>query len=301
MPVLTKAYMTDALQICDALGGHWHGRYGLAYCPAHPNTRTPALSLKDGDDGTLLVYCHAGCAGTEVLAALRARGLLVGLSDWQPDPREIERRKADEVSEHRRRIELARRCWSEAGPISGTLAERYLRARDITCPLPPTLRFHPTCWHGPTAAKVPALVAAVVIDRELFGIHRTYLAEPGFKAFDVGAKLMLGRCTGGAVRLSDGPGVLLVCEGIETGLSLLSGLPDSRPRIWAALSASGMAGLILPRQPGELVLAPDGDAPGCEAANKLAGRAYATGWRVRTMRCPDGRDWNDVLIEESAV
>ena len=67
-----------------------------------------------------------------------------------------------------------------------------------------------------------------------------------------------------------GLGVLLVAEGIETGLSLLSGITKSRPRIWAALSTSGVAGLILPREPGEMVLAPDGDAAGRKAARKLA-------------------------------
>ena len=293
--------MTDARTITAALGGRWHGRSGLAYCPAHPNTKTPALSLKNGDDGKLLVHCFAGCDGADVLAALRARGLLAGHSDWRPDPREIERRKAEEDAERQRRTELARRCWAEAGPIERTLAARYLKARNITCDLPPTLRFHPNCWHGPTAKKLPAMVAAVSIGRKIVGVHRTYLAEPGVKAFGQESKLMLGRCAGGAVRLSDGLGPLLIAEGIETGLALLTGLPDSRPRTWAALSTSGVAGLILPRQPGELVLAPDGDAPGREAARKLADRAYAAGWRVRTMRCPDRRDWADMLIEETAA
>ncbi len=32
--------------------------------------------------------------------------------------------------------------------------------------------------------------------------------------------MMLGRCAGGAVRLSDGLGPLLIAEGIETGLTL---------------------------------------------------------------------------------
>ncbi len=290
----------NARTICAALGGRWHGSYGLAFCPAHPNTKTPALSLTDGSDGKLLVCCHAGCDGVDVLAALRAHGLLAGHSDWRPDPREIERREVDEDAERRRRIELARRCWAEAGPIGGTLAERYLSARGITCDLPPTLRFHPACWHGPTARKVPAMVAAVSIGRKVVGVHRTYLAEPGAKAFTENAKMMLGRCAGGAVRLSGGPGALVVAEGVETGLSLLSGLQDVGPRVWAALSTSGMAGLVLPPDPGELVLAPDGDAPGREAANKLAACACAAGWRVRIMRCLDGSDWNDLAHEVAA-
>ncbi len=44
----------DAREICKALGGHWHGPYGLAFCPAHKNIRTPALSLSDGSDDKLL-------------------------------------------------------------------------------------------------------------------------------------------------------------------------------------------------------------------------------------------------------
>ena len=157
--------MTDARTITAALGGHWHGSYGLAFCPCHENTRTPALSIKNGDDGKLLVHCFAGCDGVDVLAALRARGFLEGRSDWRPDPREIEGRKADDEAERQRRIDQARRCWAEAGPIEETLAKKYLLMRGITCDLPPTLKFHPRCWHSPTAAKVPAMVAAVVVDR----------------------------------------------------------------------------------------------------------------------------------------
>ncbi len=292
--------MADACALTEALGGRWHGWYGLAYCPAHQNTKTPSLSLKDGRDGKLLVHCFAGCTGRDVLSAMRARGILAGRSDWKPDSQEMERRAALEEADHRRRIDQARRCWAEAGPISGTLAEQYLRARGITCQLSSALRYHLRCWHGPTASKVPALVAAVSIGRKITGVHRTYLAEPAVKAFEDGAKLMLGCCSGGAVRLSGGPGPLVVAEGIETGLSLLSGLQDASPRVWAALSTSGMVGLVLPRNPGELVLAPDGDAPGREAANKLADRAAIAGWQVRVMDCPDGSDWNDVESEVAA-
>ena len=89
-------------------------------------------------------------------------------------------------------------------------------------------------------------------------------------------------------------------KGIETGLSLLSGLQDARPRVWAALSTSGMSGLVLPRDPHELVLAPDGDDPGRKAARKLAERASAAGWHVRIMTCPDGADWNDISSEVAA-
>ena len=56
-----------------------------------------------------------------------------------------------------------------------------------------------------------------------------------------------------------------------------------------------MKSLHLPEHPGELVIAPDGYAVGREAAQVLAHRAYALGWRVSLLPTPDGYDWNDVL------
>ncbi len=292
--------MTDARTICDALGGDWYGDYGRAFCPAHPNTDTPALSVTNAPNGKLLVHCFTGCSWQDVFTGLRKRGLLAGHSDWKPDPRKTKIRKAEDEAKRSHYVELARQCWTQGEPISGTLGERYLRARGITCDLPSTLHFDKDCWHGPTASKVPAMVATVVIGGELVGVHRTFLAEPGIKAFAKNSKLMLGPCAGGAVHLSDGHGPLVVAEGIETGLSVLSALSDISPRVWAALGTNGMIGLVLPRQPGELIIAPDGDAPGRDAAKKLADRATIAGWQVRITHCPDGCDWNDLAREVAA-
>jgi hypothetical protein len=54
--------MNDARTVTIALRGRWYRSYGLAFCPAHLNGRTPALSLADGEDGRLLAKCHAGCS-----------------------------------------------------------------------------------------------------------------------------------------------------------------------------------------------------------------------------------------------
>ena len=111
-------------------------------------------------------------------------------------------------------------AWGGAQPIGGTLAERYLRGRGIACTLPQTLRFHPACWH-PSAKRLPALVA-MVEGSDRFAVHRTYLAEPGRKTEVEPAKAMLGAVAGGTVQLVECLGPLVVAEGIETGLSLLS-------------------------------------------------------------------------------
>ena len=305
--------MSDAQTITRALGGRWHGAYGTACCPAHED-RHPSLSLRDGRDGRLLAYCHAGCDWTAVADALRGLGHLPGRGE-APAPLDPARRRAREREgrqEARRRAEQALRCWQGTRPLAGTPAEAYLRGRGITGPLPRTLRFHPACWHGPTARRRPALVALVegapaAHGAPSFAVHRTYLTRQGRKiAPPEDAKMMLGATLGGAVRLRGEPredAPLVVAEGIETALSLRQGAAGpigAYARLWAALSTSNLAGLVLPPRPGRLVIAADGDEAGHRAAHALADRARALGWRARLLAAPEGLDWNDVLMEAVA-
>lgn len=292
--------MTDARTVTLALGGRWWGCYGLAFCPAHDNTRTPALSLAQGRGGALLAHCHAGCTFYEIVAALRGRDMLDARRATEPDPQEIARRQVAERAAAERRVRKAQRVWDEAAPVRGTLAERYLRGRGIRSALPDTLRFHADCWHGPTARRYPALVARVDRPDGFGAVHRTYLTQDGAKADVDDPKMALGVCAGGAVRLSDGPGPLVACEGIETGLSLLDGLRGRCGGVWACLGTSGLGGLRWPAGSRELVIAADGDEPGREAAKALAARAAAAGLHVRIMAAPDGKDWNDVACEVAA-
>ena len=284
----------DAREITEALGGRWHGGYGVCRCPAHDDRR-PSLSLSDGHDGRLLVHCHAGCDFRNVRDALRGLGLIEGSGrTYRPDPAETARRRAEEQARVEKRVRQAKATWVETEPITGTVADAYLRNRSIVSPLPPTLRFHPSCWHQ-TARRLPALVAAVELGEEIVAVHRTYLEEPGRKADVDPVKAMLGAVAGGAVRLSGGSGPLVVAEGIETALSILDRLAGAPARVWAALSTSGVAGLELPQPAGELVVAPDPDASGWKAAEALADRAYRSGWRVQMFPPPAaGQDWNDV-------
>ena len=287
--------MMGAEHITRALRGKWYQRYGLAFCPAHGNTRTPALRLANGDGGRLLALCSAGCSFAEVLDALRGLGLAEGRGvHVLPDAAALARRRAADDAEAIKREAQAVAVWREAVPIRITLAETYLRHRGITCDLPDTLRYHAACWH-PSARRFPAMIGLVEGSRRM-AVHRTYLREDGRgKADATPEKAMLGAVAGGAVRLSDGGGVLVVAEGIETALSLASGLLRGPATIWAALSTSGMRCLRLPACPGRLIVATDGEAAGRAAGNALAERAAALGWTVSLLPAPDRRDWNDVL------
>ena len=288
--------MTDARTLTQALRGKWYRRYGLAFCPAHQNTRTPALSLANGDDGRLLASCKAGCSFGSVLTALRGLGLIEGGGAFvAPDPAQQARRMAEERAEADKRAAQAQRLWEGAAPISGTLVETYLRARGITAPLPDSLRFDPSCWHA-TARRFPAMVAKVE-GAGRFAVHRTYLRDDGTGKADVDpAKAMLGAVAGGAVRLSEASGPLVLAEGIETALSLASGLVRGPVTLWAALSASGLRAVRLPPDPSQVIIATDGDRAGREAAQALAAKAHAQGWAVSLLPAPEGADWNDVLM-----
>jgi hypothetical protein len=47
--------------------GQWQ-----AQCPAHPD-RSPSLSIRDGQDGRVLVHCFAGCTLEQILVALKVQ------------------------------------------------------------------------------------------------------------------------------------------------------------------------------------------------------------------------------------
>jgi phage/plasmid primase-like uncharacterized protein len=297
----TGGIMTDARTLTENLGGRWHQRYGAAPCPiCQPERRKGqnALTLADGRNGRLVLDCKKGaCAFLDILAAT---GLRTG-EYTPPDAATVAQREREARAEADKRAEQAKRLWQEAQPIGGTLAEAYLRGRGITCDLPPTLRFHSACWHGPTSKRYPAMVAAVQ-GVGAAAVHRTWLRSDGQGKADIDpAKAMLGATAGGAVRLAKDQGPLVVAEGIETALSLACGLLRGPATIWAALSTSGMRGLRLPLKTTTLTVAADGEDAGRAAAINLAERAHALGWQVSLLPAPDGKDWNDILTMKGVV
>jgi hypothetical protein len=122
----------------------------------------------------------------------------------------LAQREAERKAEAAKRSRQARAVWAESSPIAGTLAETYLRSRAIDCVFPSTLSCHSHCFHGPTATQHPALIALVEGSKG-FAVHRTYLRSDGTgKAAAAPAKAMLGSTQGGAVRLCERPGSLVV-------------------------------------------------------------------------------------------
>ena len=287
--------ITTAATIANALGGRKVGSGWMASCPAHDD-RKPSLSIRDSDDGKVMVYCHSGCDQRSVIAALQSRGLLYNYDGHRrftrPGPRTT-------ASSHPGRDEAARSVaalaiWESAKPALGTLVETYLASRGLHLPLMPTLRFHAGLKH-PSGGTWPAMVALVTegADGTPVAIHRTYLTRDGrSKAPVAPSKMMLGPCRGGAVRLGPVGDRLMIAEGIESALSAVQATGEPA---WAALSTSGLRSLDLPREVRDVIVLADGDAPGEAAAQDCAWRWKREGRRVRIARPPRGVDFNDLL------
>ncbi len=282
--------------IVEALQGRRAGRGWVAKRPAHDD-RTPSLSIADAGDGRVLVHCHAGCDQSAVIDALRAWGLWPGegAQAVRATARPMPKAPPNDADRTRAALEL----WHSAQAAEGTPAARYLKSRGLRLPDGAAQRFAAAMRH-PTGTTWPAMVGLVTrADGVPTGIHRTFLAADGTgKAPITPAKMMLGPCKGGAVRLAPAGPVLMVGEGIESCLAAMQA--TGRPS-WAALSASGLRAVELPPTVREVIVLADGDQAGADAARECARRMAADGRKARIAWPPAGQDFNDVLLRRAQV
>jgi putative DNA primase/helicase len=289
-----------AKEIARVLGGRKVGAVWMARCPAHDD-RNPSLAIAIARNGKVLVHCHAGCDKRTVIATLEARGA------WKT-PRQgagrslprADRQSPAEPDADEKRTEIALTPWRNSHLAEATLVENYLHARGLVIPVPLSIRFHAGLRH-PSGGIWPAMVALVTrgVDAEPIGIHRTFLARNGSgKAPVEPAKMMLGPCRGGVVRLSQPAGPLLVGEGIET---CLAAMQASGHAAWAALSTSGLLTLELPQDVRDVIVLADGDEAGELAARDCARRWKRQDRRVRIARPPWGMDFNDLLMRRAPL
>ena len=104
----------------------------------------------------------------------------------------------------------------------------------------------------------------------------------------------LGRVYGLAVRFgAPAAGTLLVGEGIETVLSIVTALPETVAA--AALSAGSLGAFAPPAGLQRLVIAPDNDPEGERAAARLARRCASAGVATQVI-VPQGGDFNDESV-----
>lgn len=203
---------------------------------------------------------------------------------------------------------IARLIWGDCRSVAYTLAETYLRGRCLEPPYPESLRFHPALEYRDHATGEithhPALVVAIRdISGMLRGIQRLWLGPDGRKAVLADPRRSLGAIHGHGVWLRHGggpsievgapaSGTLLIGEGVETVLSLGDLIPETA--VVAALSASHLAGFILPAWVQYLLIARDADSAGLAAARRLERRAADLGIPATLLR-PALKDFNTDL------
>jgi hypothetical protein len=134
---------------------------------------------------------------------------------------------------------------------------------------------------------------------EACGLHRTFLLGDGSrKALGPNSRKMLGKA--GIIRLSPDDEVELglgICEGIETGLSLLAA---GWAPIWACGSLIGVRSFPILSGIEAITIFSDPQANEIEAARDCA-RRWAADGREAAVRIPGpGGDWNDALGRAAA-
>lgn len=220
-------------------------------------------------------------------------------------------RQAEQLKRGDENAERIARLWARCIPLDRCdPVVLYLETRGISCwPLPDCLRFHPHLdyWDNESKRKVgafPAMVAQLVSPGgQTVALHRTYLADNGFKASVPSPRKLTPACgalTGACVPLHvPSRGSIGVAEGIETALAAWCG--SGVPTV-AAYSAGNLAGWQWPSDLRRLVVFADNDRAGRNAGNALQVRAVRAGLTV-TLMTPTlaDADWCDVWASRSAV
>jgi hypothetical protein len=199
--------------------------------------------------------------------------------------------------------ERARRLFRMTQPLTGTLADSYLRQRGILhASLHPALRFHSSCYYrdlvSGRATSYPALIAAVTDQAGgITGVHRTWLDPNGDgKAKIDDPRRALGGLLGNGVRLSFphlGPvAVMAAGEGLETMLSLSHVMPGM-PMV-SALTVNHLVAFRPPTRCLRLYVAADADAAGRHGIEGLSRRVQALGI-LPLVLSPELGDFNDDL------
>ncbi len=311
------------------------GKYWIARNPtrddAHAGSFWVALSGVPGswrDEATgdkgdviqLIRYIRRGDFGDTMRFA---RGWL-GIADLPPeklaqasqDARE--RRKVAEATEEEE--EAKRRRWAHAHwlqaweSLQGTVADTYLLRRNIDLRRlprqPGALRFIPNEKHAESGKMFPCIVAAMSGPKGPFqAIQRTFIAPDGSDKADADPQRKAWpRCAGAAIHLWRGKSdksaakapkasdTLVLCEGVEDGLSIALAEPDCR--IWAAYSLSNLGNIVIPKCAARVIVACDNDWGKPAAQKQLAAaleKLAAQGVPLFEGRSPVGKDFNDCL------
>jgi len=183
--------------------------------------------------------------------------------------------------------------YASSGKLEGSPAANYLKSRGLT-PNAAWDSLRASILPYPRMGSHPALIAPLVtLNGSLVGLHRTYLTQSGGKLDVPSPRLSLGQVRGSAIRLGDATEELIICEGLEDGLTLFQELGGRVP-VWVAGGASFLAAMAIPDCVRSLTIAADNDPAGEQAAIRAADSHQRQGRTVKIMRPSAAfKDFND--------
>ena len=284
--------MIEAAKVLTAqLSGRWHGRYGMACCPAH-NDRRPSLMITPGDKAVLF-RCYAGCETSEILRALKAARLNPSSSkDSLP---------LTQTSDRRDEREAARRRWRESQYVRGTSAQKYLEYRGIS-EWSGFGRFLPSAitFENDKKITLPALILPISNGGGIIAIQRIFLdSVTGRKADIESPKKILGVAGDGAIRLGEiSDGRLNLAEGFEDAASAMKLL--NLANCWAVCGIERYQFVSIPDCIHSLTIYSQHGKEAARALAKAMPHLTANNRTVEIIMPPPGQDWNDCLIAKSA-
>lgn len=237
---------------------------------------------------------------------------------------EAARAAAAELKRHRG---IAQHIWINAEALRpttrthrGCAGARYLEARGIDFGvldrMPRAVKFSPAeTWRGADGEEFigPALVSAMILaDGTFASAHRIWINPEveGEKAPLDPPRKMWPSSEGAQIRLWRGKGgfsetdmtakglscPLVVCEGVEDGLSIAMMVPEFR--VHAAGSLPGLLSYEPPPCASELIVSADNDwnkPQALASLDRAVKRLRTFGRPVKIARSPEGKDFNDLL------
>lgn len=304
---------------------HKPGSFWIILSGTSPGVWKEEASGETGDVISFVKYCNR----FEKLAdALDWARNWLGLAHGPVNPKVLElarrdaaNRKANDEKLAAEQLGLNRRrahaLWLDgAKDIRGTAVEAYLEHRGIDLGalprLPGAIRALASHRHRESETTWPCMVAVMSSPGLPFtAVHRTWLARDGRgKAPVTPNKKIWPSFNGAAIHLARGETGLpaedavkrgmvdriLLCEGIEDGLSVAMCAPELR--VWAVGTLGNLQHVKVPDCCHEIIVAADNDwgKPQAEALLRRGLEALAAQRRpVRVARAAVGKDFNDQL------
>jgi conjugative relaxase-like TrwC/TraI family protein len=284
------------------------------------NIRGPKAGMwkrwSTGEGGKDLISLYSVAYNLDWKKALQELGKSLNA---QRDPKPLIKQNPAETPEilNLKAIQKAKKLYQQGIPISGTLAEKYLKThRGIEGPFPSDFKFIASTWHFETKKYPPALLAPIRDkDYQQIGTLRIFLNKDGSKYAETYinekgqtekaiARANLGLKKDAAVIIQQGfSSTLFVAEGVETALSIAKAIPHQT--VMASLSVNQFKSIPLNPEVQKIIICADKDESTSKTSKAVIGAVehhLSQGKRVFIaipLNTEDKKiDFNDLLQQE---